>query len=590
MRFVKVIGIVFFSILQSLSFPIFAATPVWTLTPLTQTVFSVTLDSIVTAQYRVTNQSKLTHTLQMQPVVGISQNTSSGFCANPFTLTYNQSCILNLQIQGSALQGNVSDVPVVCEQGATLQCYLPPVANRLSITLQSKINLTIGNSPLALIVSGGSSSLTVTNPSTDITVTNVQANFTGTALAGNVIQNTSNCVSLAPGQSCALTFSPVLTAVTLTSFPVVGVNANPAAAQIQINAATIAMITVSGSPLTLNATTGTPVAGSLTITNQSNTVTATNISADISGALATGGVVENSSGCNTLLPHQSCNLVFTPGTQAVSNTNVPIQGSNTSLTNANIAVNAAPQASLAITAGSPLALTTSGSVGTMTIKNNSTTENALNITSNFTSTALNGLATQSASTCSTVAHGASCTLTFTPGSTPVAQTNFPIQGSNTNSVTGAISIAVPIHIIFGTHTASNGNLGGFTGANAECNSDSNKPSSGFASGYTYKALLSGNNATTSGVSYYRTDGTTLIAVATGGNLVDASSLVNSIAALPTNFDAWTGAGGAGSNCGNWTNSSSFGTTGLSSDTNSGWWSSSLFGCNQSFINLYCVSQ
>jgi hypothetical protein len=585
MRIGKYIRICFGGILLAFSFSIFAAAPVWTFTPLTPTSFSVTTDSVVTVLYRMTNESRLTHVLAMEPVIGISQITSNGYCANPFELGYHQSCILNLQIQGSALQGNVSDAPIVCQAGATLLCYQPPVANRLAITLLNKINLTVGNSPLTLQVGGGSGNIKITNTSEALTSTNVQADLSGTALSGNVLQNASNCVSLAPGQTCTLVFTPIVNAVTLTSFPIVGGNANPATGQIQIIAASIATISVSGSPLTLQATTGTPVTGSLTITNQSNTVTALNISADISGALASGGVVENSSSCNTLLPLQSCNLVFTPGTQAVSNTNVPIKGSNTSVTTANIAVNAAPQATLTITAGSPLALMTNGSSGAMTIKNNSTTENALSITSNFTSTALNGLVTETGNTCSSVAPGASCTLTFTPGSSAVSQTNFPIQGINTNSVNGAISITVPIHIIFVSNTGSTGNLGGFSGADAKCNSDSAKPSTGFAAGYTYKALLNGNNATVNGISYFRTDGTTPIATATGGNL--ATTLTNSISTSST--AVWTG---SSSNCTTWTSNSNsiFGSIGFSNNTNVTWFSFGSVTCGGAAEELYCVSQ
>jgi hypothetical protein len=586
MKWGKLIGICCFSILQSAAFPTFAGSPVWTFTPLTQTTFSVTPNSSVTVQYRLTNQSTLTHVLMMQPVAGITQNTSTGYCANPFTLSYHQSCILNLQIQGGSLQGNVNDEPIVCEQGGALQCYQPPVANRLSITLESKINLTIGNTPLTLTVGSGSGGITITNPSTDITIMNLQADLTGTALAGNVTQDASHCVNLLPGQTCTLTFSPHTNAVTLTSFPIVGTNANPAAGQIQIEAAVIATITVSGSPLTLQATNGTPVTGSLTVTNQSNTLTARNISADISGTLANAGVTENSSNCNSVLPQQSCNLVFTPDDQAASSTNVTIQGSNTSVTSANISVNGPPQAPINITAGSPLALTTSGSAGTMTIQNNSTTENAVGIAANFTSTALNGLVSQTGTTCSSVTPNATCTLTFTPGSTAVAQTNFPIQGSNTSSVTGAISITSPPKVIFMTNSSYTGSsLGGFSGANAKCNSDSAKPTTGFAASYTYVALLNGNNAPVSGTKYYRTDGTTLIATANGGNLVGAASLTNAITG--TLSGAWTGANG--NNCSSWTSTSGNGDEGYSTSATSTWWYLGTVPCNGSHP-IYCASQ
>jgi hypothetical protein len=378
--------------------------------------------------------------------------------------------------------------------------------------------------------------------------------------------------------------------VTLTSFPITGTNANPAAGQIIIAAHNVATISVTGSPLTLHATTGTPVTGSLTITNQSTVSTANNITGDISGTLATAGVTENSSNCNAVLPLQTCQLVFTLGSQAASNVNIPIIGTNTSAASANISVNGAPQATITLTTGSPLLLHNTGGTGMMTIKNNSTTEKALSIASNFTSTALNGFVTESSNTCGSVNPGATCTLTFTPGTTNVAQTSFPIQGSNTTSVNGAISISTPgpPYIIYVTTTQHHGNFGGFAGGDAICNSDPGKPSTGFAAGYAYKALLNGNNATTTGINYYKPDGTTLLATATGGNLVGNSPLVNTFNSSITYV--WTG--GNVTSCSTWTSTSSEGSVGLTNSANGGWYYNTGFFllCSTGNGSLYCVSQ
>ena len=586
-KFRKINLIFFIGLLLSLALPIYASTPVWTFTPLTPTNLSIDLDSIATVQYRVTNQSKVTHTLTMQPIAGINQITTAGFCANPFELAYQQSCILNLQIVGANLPANVNDGPLVC-QISSLSCYKPSPQNILSLTVVKKIGLVIGNSPLSLVAGGAAGGITITNNS-GITLLNLKANLTGTALAANVIQDASHCVSLAPGQTCTLSFTP-LNAVTLTSFPITADNSSPAVGQIQIASPSIATLSVTGSPLTLQATTGTPVTGFLTVTNQSTILTATNVSANLTGTLSAAGVTENSSNCNSILPQQSCHLVFTPSTQAAINTNVSIQGSNTSVTSGNISVNGAPQATISITAGSPLYLTTSSVTGTLTITNNSPTEKALGIASNFTSTALNGFVTETGNTCSSVTAGASCTLTYTPGATVVAQTNFPIQGSNTTSVTGAISINAPgVPIIFLSTNTHGGNLGGFSGANALCNSDPGKPTTGFAAAYTYKALLMGNNATTTGKSYYRPNGVTLIAVATGGNLVGASNLVNVVGGA-SQF-VWTGGDGT-NNCSNWASTSANqGAIGEPDVTTSLWWNHSgeWLLCTSS-AKLYCASQ
>uniref|UniRef100_UPI001F5F9C1D IPT/TIG domain-containing protein n=1 Tax=Legionella sp. W10-070 TaxID=1117709 RepID=UPI001F5F9C1D len=90
--------------------------------------------------------------------------------------------------------------------------------------------------------------------------------------------------------------------------------------------------------------------------------------------------------------------------------------------------------------GSPLTLTVNGATGQLTINNTSTQVAATNITSNFTGTALDGNVTETGNTCGNVPPGGNCTLTYTPGNTVVPQTNFTIQGTNTNALTAAIAI------------------------------------------------------------------------------------------------------------------------------------------------------
>ena len=128
--------------------------------------------------------------------------------------------------------------------------------------------------------------------------------------------------------------------------------------------------------------------------------------------------------------------------------------------------------------GSPLTLTTNGPTGTLTINNTSLIVAATNITSDFTGTALDGNVTETGNTCNPGPTGqgllpqSSCTLTYTPGSTVVAQTDFPIQGSNTNAVTAAIQIdsGITINTVIPSSGPASGGTGvtltgtGFTGA------------------------------------------------------------------------------------------------------------------------------
>ena len=137
--------------------------------------------------------------------------------------------------------------------------------------------------------------------------------------------------------------------------------------------------------------------------------------------------------------------------------------------------------------------------------------------------------------------------------------------------------------IFVTAATYSGNLGGYTGADAKCNADASKPDSG-----TYKALLYTNNATTSGIEYYRPDNVTKIATATGGDLVDLNSLDNPI--NTANDTVWTGYGGMYT-CGGWTKDSSswFGNRGQANASSDAYLNISSNTCDSSY-HLYCVKQ
>ncbi len=110
-----------------------AGVPLLTFTPLTATTLSVPSGNTASVQYQVTNQSKKTYTLYMKPIAGISQTASAGYCSNPFTLGSQQSCILNIAIHGSALNGSVNGGPQVCRESNYTYCYEPAPANVLNI-------------------------------------------------------------------------------------------------------------------------------------------------------------------------------------------------------------------------------------------------------------------------------------------------------------------------------------------------------------------------------------------------------------------------------------------------------------------------
>ena len=120
-----------------------AGTPLWTFTPLTPTSLTVATNQTATVQYKVTNQSKITHTLLMRAIPGVTQETASGNCPSPFVLGYKQSCTLSLSINGSELIENIDDGPIVCPKGNINQCYRPGSKDILRVTKADYSPLTL---------------------------------------------------------------------------------------------------------------------------------------------------------------------------------------------------------------------------------------------------------------------------------------------------------------------------------------------------------------------------------------------------------------------------------------------------------------
>jgi hypothetical protein len=215
-----------------------AGSPLWTFTPLTATTLVLPPNSTATVQYQVTNQSSKVHTLALQPITGIAQRTTGpGVCRDPFVLAGKASCVLSLQVNGSALTQPISDGPLVCEQGSILQCYRPASVDVLRITsAPPTMNATIAvtGSPLTLTTNGSTSTLTITNTSLIVPAMNIMSSFTGTALDGNVTETGNTCANLLPQASCTLTYTPGSTVVAQTNFSIQGSNTNVATAAIMI--------------------------------------------------------------------------------------------------------------------------------------------------------------------------------------------------------------------------------------------------------------------------------------------------------------------------------------------------------------------
>jgi len=113
-----------------------AQVPVITLVPLTPLPTQLASNAVAVVQYQVTNNSAMVGTWVVTPIAGVVQLTATaGDCAAPMVLVSNQSCVLDLQLNGSQMGSGVHGGPIVCKQGNPLQCYQPAAANQLDVTI-----------------------------------------------------------------------------------------------------------------------------------------------------------------------------------------------------------------------------------------------------------------------------------------------------------------------------------------------------------------------------------------------------------------------------------------------------------------------
>mgnify|MGYP003503443254 FL=1 len=443
---IKCKGITLLAIATLFSCAFAGTQPKFTLTPLTPTQFPMAYGEQATIEYNVTNNTKLQRTLNVETIPGITPvQSGAGYCSIPFTLNSKQSCILALSLNSSQMPTFVASGPKVCaitgDGNNNLDpflCSQPSQANSLNIQVvrAKRPTLTVSPASLTLVPHGSSQSFTVTNTSRFITARNIVANLADTALEGNVTQDASNCRSVLPQQSCLLTFTAIENSVSLTSFPIAGVNTGTVGASIQVVSDTTANIVVTGSPLVLDP----GQTGTITITNTSTNLTATNVTAHNVPPSIT---LSPANGCATINhPNGTCTLSFTAGNTAVPQTIMPIYGDNTSITKATIAVNNPPFLDISFVGPSTLTLAANGiSTGTMTVQNDSGTTIAAGLTANFTNTALNGFVT--ATVCPEIAPNSTCTITYTAGTTTLGPIEFPIYGPETDVLKASITIVPP---------------------------------------------------------------------------------------------------------------------------------------------------
>ena len=153
------------------------ATPVWTFTPLTATEVVVPPEGSATIQYVVTNQSRVTHTLEMTYIPGVTHVTGPGFCSNPFVLHQGESCTLNLLVDEPSLSAPVTSGPIVCQQGSKLMCYRPSVGQNLNIRKDTATSFSVGGT-----IAGLQGTVTLQNSNGDTLIQATNGTFTFPAL------------------------------------------------------------------------------------------------------------------------------------------------------------------------------------------------------------------------------------------------------------------------------------------------------------------------------------------------------------------------------------------------------------------------
>lgn len=410
---------------------------------------SIPVNEILSAEYLVTNQTKITRRLVMKPIQGISQNlTFFQACSNPFTLAPGGSCRLVLNLNGALTPSVVNGGPVICKTKSASDntpdpflCSQPKQSDILSFVSTGKVgNASISVTPASLELtadSGTTQAFTVHNTSSTVTARNIQ----GTLPAGwnDVTQDASACTAVPPLSSCALKFTPGNTIHPVEEIPIKSTTSNT----VLVSLAVLGNISVSPTTLSLEAN---GAAGALTITNETQSAITNVVATKPDGW---GDVTVNNADCANLPANDTCEITFTPGASQHAAATIPIQGDDTITISATVSVEADGEAIISVLGPNPLALATGPTpTRTMTIQNNSATAPALGVAPVFAGTPLDGQVLVSEACTDPLPPGDQCDIEFTAAAGQVAQTGFHIQGTNTNSFLAFMAVNLEIGSAF----------------------------------------------------------------------------------------------------------------------------------------------
>lgn len=387
----------------------YAGTPLWTFSPLTATSISITPADTAIVQYKVTNQSSITHTLAMHPIVGIIQiTTGAGICSNPFTLYGQESCVLSLQIIGSQVASGTTNGPVVCDTDDYIQCYRPSAADVLNVNVISNSSFTVGGT-----ISGLMGTVYLENNGTDLASFSSNGSFTFSTPVPNGSPYNVTVATQPTSQVCNVTNGS-------------GTINNTNVTNVIVTCATNSF-TVGG---TVSGLTGTVVL-------QNNGADSTIISSNGGFTFATP-VAEGSPYNVTVLTQpagQTCGISNGSGTMGSSN-----------VTNVNVTCSA--DATTLSTSLSNLVLQRSGIARIITITNTGSST-AQDLAVNLPTFPAG---TSAITTCSsTLNAGSSCTITVTPGANATSNCTTgiePTPGVITVSSSNASSVTTNVVVLY----------------------------------------------------------------------------------------------------------------------------------------------
>jgi len=219
---------------------------------------------------------------------------------------------------------------------------------------------------------------------------------------------------------------------------------------------------------------------------------------------------------------------------------------------------------------------------------------------NFSSTATDNTV-EFNGTAAVVTYAASTYMTVEVQAGTTSGTISVTVGGNTVTSTDAFTIRCSPCRIFVTTGVYNGNLGGLSGGDAKCMSDSGKPATG-----TYRAwLMDGTTIAPvfqAGIQYIRPDGTVIVNSAYASDRLQDTGFVDepgrfSNPITATNVGSvWIGNVGSISHCQGLNSSSNLEFGGIAQDSSStsckkpGYWCGNAYdSCDKTF-KLYCVEQ